>query len=57
VIASSLHLANPLIRIPRRYAGLVFALLMSMSISALMSAAITLLNTAWTPPSAPGVSA
>jgi Protein of unknown function (DUF2798) len=38
---------KPALRIPKRYAGIVFALLMSTSISALMSAAITLLNTGW----------
>jgi Protein of unknown function (DUF2798) len=44
---SALATIRPPIRIPRRYAGIVFALLMSTSISALMSAAITLLNTGW----------
>jgi hypothetical protein len=44
---SALASAEQSIRIPKRYAGIVFALLMSTSISALMSAAITLLNTGW----------
>jgi hypothetical protein len=45
VNAPFLHLAVPSIHIPKRHAGIVFALLMSTSISGLMSAAITLLNT------------
>jgi hypothetical protein len=39
--------AKPAQRIPKRYDGIVFALLMSTLISALMSAAITPLNTGW----------
>lgn len=35
-------------RLPRRYAPVVFALLMSTSLSGLMSLVITVVNTGWT---------